>query len=72
MSILRIPPCADARDAYFGVTSARSVDCYYHLFGVVLFVNDNFLDQDAREPLLRALSGAWGIPCCRQIVGQCQ
>ena len=72
MPIFRIPARADARDADFGVASAGPVDRHDHLLRIILLIDDDFLNQDAREPLLRALSGSRSIPRRWQIVGQCQ
>ena len=44
----------------------------YYLLRSILLINDHFLDQDTREPLLRALSGTRSVPRCWQIVGQSQ
>jgi hypothetical protein len=52
------------------VAAAIPVNRHNRLIGCVVEVNDDFPDEDVRDPLLRPRIGAGRIPCGRQVMRQ--
>ena len=72
IAVIGISSRPNLGNSNLGVTTASPMDDEHDLIGFRIIVNDDFLNEDAREPLFRSRVRAGSIPSRRQIVSKSQ